>query len=375
MKVSIVTSAVLHGVALAWALLSLSAPASFDVADVEALPVDLVPISELTQIQQGDKKAPKAETAAPVPTQRPNDVPDAENMGENKVDLKSVPTPNAKPSTTESTAAPEASEKVQPNKDQENNDIKDIIKEDTVAEPEKEVAKLEEPKPEVKPEPVPEKPAEPTPEPEAEAKPEEAPLPDSVPLPAQRPTPPETAKPVEKKPEEKKPTPTETAKAPDRKKDVKTQETAKSKSSKESKSLDDEVAALLNHTDPTAGGAKSSKDKAAFGGKKTTTGSSLSQTEMDALRGQIAQNWSIIPGLADASEVRIRVEFKLDESGNVIGSPEVTATGGSSQTQQVLMGGARRAILKAQPFKNLPRDKYDAWSEVVVNFDPSDLAL
>jgi hypothetical protein len=27
--------------------------------------------------------------------------------------------------------------------------------------------------------------------------------------------------------------------------------------------------------------------------------------------------------------------------------------------------------LKSAPFKNLPADKYDAWSEVVVNFDPS----
>ena len=49
------------------------------------------------------------------------------------------------------------------------------------------------------------------------------------------------------------------------------------------------------------------------------------------------------------------------------------ATGGTPQTQQVLMGGARRAVLRSAPFKNLPRDKYDAWSEVIVNFDPSEL--
>jgi hypothetical protein len=36
---------------------------------------------------------------------------------------------------------------------------------------------------------------------------------------------------------------------------------------------------------------------------------------------------------------------------------------------------ARRAVLRSSPFKNLPADKYDSWSEVVVNFDPSELGL
>lgn len=373
MKGSVVTSTVLHGVVLAWAMLSIGAPASFEVADVEALPVDIVPIEELTQIQQGDKKAPLAEKAAPTPTKRPDIVPDAENAGENKVDLKSVPTPNAKPSNTETAAAPEKVEKVQPTQDDTSNDIKEIIKEETVAEPAKpvEVAKAEPPKPEVTPEPTPEPAAEPAP---AEAQPEEAALPDNVPVPAARPKPP-APKPAEKKPDEAKPSESQTAKNENKKKDVKTQETAKSKSSKESNFNADEIAALLNKTDPTAGGAKASNAPAAMGGKKTTNGSKLSMSEMDALRGQIAGNWSVIPGLADAADVRIRVKFQLDESGQLIGEPEVSATGGSSQTQQVLMSGARRAVLKSAPFSSLPRDKYDAWSEVVVNFDPSDLAL
>lgn len=370
MRGSLISSAVLHGLALSLALVSISAPESFDVADVEALPVDIVPISELTQIQQGDKNAPVAEKSAPVPTKKPNSVPDAQNVGENDVDLKSVPKPAEKPTRAESSAAPEKAEKVKPIPDDVTNDIKDIIKEETVAETPKptEVAKAEPPKPEVTPEP---KPAESEAKPE-EAKAEEIPLPDSVPVPTAKPKP-EKPKPEEAKPTETKPSQSETAKADNKKKDVKTQETAKSKSAKESDFNADEVAALLNKNDPTAGGAKASADKAAFGGKKTTGGSELSQSEMDALRGQIQNNWSVIPGLADAADVRIRVKFQLDESGQLIGEPEVTATGGTPQTQQVLMGGARRAVLRSAPFKNLPREKYEAWSEVIVNFDPSEL--
>ncbi|MGO6906286.1 hypothetical protein ACCS96_39930, partial [Rhizobium ruizarguesonis] len=71
MKASVITSAVLHGLVLTWAMVSLGAPESFKVEDFEAMPVDLVPVESITQMQQGDKKAPKKETSAPVPTTRP----------------------------------------------------------------------------------------------------------------------------------------------------------------------------------------------------------------------------------------------------------------------------------------------------------------
>ncbi|MFN3502272.1 MAG: hypothetical protein ACK4ZJ_08430, partial [Allorhizobium sp.] len=133
------------------------------------------------------------------------------------------------------------------------------------------------------------------------------------------------------------------------------------------------VAALLNKTDAAGGGAKRSTDQAALGGRTDTGGSKLSQSELDALRGVIQDNWLITPGMADAADVRIRVTFRLDQNGALIGEPEATATGGSPSAQQVLMSGAVRAVRKSAPFTNLPPDKYDAWSEVVVNFDPSEL--
>jgi hypothetical protein len=129
----------------------------------------------------------------------------------------------------------------------------------------------------------------------------------------------------------------------------------------------------LNKQAPSGGGAKRSTQQASLGGKKTTGGSTLSQTEMDALRGAIQKNWQIIPGMADASDVRVRVTMKLDRDGSIIGRPEIEATGGSEGTRRALSGGAYRAIMRSAPFTNLPADKYDAWNEVVVNFDPSEL--
>jgi outer membrane biosynthesis protein TonB len=374
MKGSLATSAIVHVSALAFALVSLGAPEPLEVGSMEALPVDLVPIEELTQIQQGDKKAPLAEQAAPVPTSKPNIVENAENVGDNDLDLKSPPTPTQKPVETEVAAAPEKTETPLPNPTPEKNEVKEIVPEETAPKP-TETAALPEPKPEVTPEPKPEPAPEPTPEP-AEAESEEIPLPDSVPLPSARPKPEppkEQAKPAEKPPEKK----TETAKASEKPSDKKVadkkQETAKSTSSKESDFNADEIAALLNKQDAAGGGAKRSSQQAALGGKKTTGGSKLSQSELDALRGQIQNNWSVIAGIEGADGVIITVTMQLDESGAIVGRPEVKASGGSDSARRTLEGSALRAVMRSSPFKNLPPDKYDAWSEVVVNFDPSEL--
>ncbi len=376
MKASIVTSAALHCALLAWALISIGSPEQFKVEDFEAMPVDLVPVEEMTQMQQGDKTAKPNEKPAPKPTAKPTNVENAENMGENKVDLKTPPVPNAKPSNNESAAAPKAVEKPLPQNDSVPNEVKEIMKEETDVEP-KQVASITPPKPEITP-PTPPKPEE-TPQEQPEPpKPDAEALPDKVPTPvvkpqAKLPEQKSAEKPPEKKTEDQakadeKPT--------DKKKADKKQEKAKSASSKQSDFNADDIAALLNKQDPSNGGAKSSTEVASLGAKKATGGSKLSMSEMDALRSAIAGNWSVIPGMEGASDVRIKVHMKLDPDGNIIGSPEVEAVGGTNEaTRMALASGAKRAVMKSSPFTNLPKDKYDAWGEVIVNFDPSDLAL
>ena len=355
MKTSLITSAVLHALVLTWALVSLGSPEDFEVSSLESMPVDIVPIDEFTQIQQGDKQAPKAEKSSPVPTKKPTDVADAQNVGDNDVDLKTLPKPEAKPIEKESTGAIKAEEKPVPTPEPVEEDAPEVTEEKPASEPATEVASLPEPKEEVKPDPKPEEqPAEeqPAENPEAEA------LPDRIPTPVMKPK-------VEQQ--------AQTAKTPDRKNEENKKEKKKSSTAKESDFNADEVAALLNKQDSSGGGAKRAKDPTAFGGKETTVGNTLSQSEMDALRGQIQNNWSIIPGMADASEVRIRVTMQLDRDGNLVGTPEVEATGGSEAARRALASGASRAIRKSVPFKGLPAEKYDSWSEVVVNFDPSSM--
>ena len=374
MKGSLTTSAIVHASLLAFALVSLGSPEPLDVSQAEALPVELVPIEELTQIQQGDKKAPKAEKSAPVPTTRPDIIENAQNVGNNTADLDAPPTPTTKPNDNISAAAPPKQEKPQPVVDTKANEVKEIVKEETSAPKPQEMAALPQTKPEIAPQPKTEPPPQVTKAeepPPATQEPAEIPVPQNVPRPNSRPEPPKPEEPkqAETKPDQAK----STDKPSDKKPGEKKQETAKSASSKESDFNADDVAALLNKQAPSGGGAKRSTQQAALGGKKSTGGSTLSQTEMDALRGAIQKNWQIIPGMADASDVRVRVTMKLDRDGTIIGRPEIEATGGSEGTRRALSGGAYRAIMRSAPFTNLPADKYDAWNEVVVNFDPSEL--
>ncbi len=359
MKGSLATSGLLHALVLTWAMVSLGSPAEFQVADVEALPVDIVPYSEMTQVQQGDKKAPKKETSSPVPTKRPETNQPAENIGDNDTDLKTAPTPNVKPSKSEATASPEKNDKPEPAPDPVEQEIKKVEDTKPASEPATEVAALpeakQEVKPETKPEPTPaeEKPAE---NPEAEA------LPEKVPTPAVKPK-------VEK--------PATSAKTPERKNEQTPKEQKKKTSTEESKFNADEIAALLNRQEPSAGGTKRSTQEAALGGKKTI-GVGLSANEIDGVKGQIQGNWSLIAGLTGVEEVRVTVRVQLDPSGNIVGTPEVTATGGPEGTRRAVESSTLRAIRRSAPLQNLPPEKYDGekgWNTLVLNFDPSEFAL
>lgn len=350
MKTGLVTSVVLHATLLGIGLLSLSAPRAFEVLDVESLPVDIVPIESITQIQQGDKKATVNEKPAPLPTKRPDPVPDAEKIGEAMVDTDAKPTPEAKPKPVEAAAAPAPSPKPAP-KPAEEPKPEPVKQEQPAIVPATEVTPEPQPKQEVKPDPISEAITADKTDAEAIQLPAEAPAPQAKPQPPKA----------------------QTAKAPDRKNTEKPAKEAAAKPKSDEKQFDaDEVAALLNKEKPSGGGAKRSTETASLGGDKTTGGSRLSQSEMDALRGQVQRCWNIPAGAADAGNLRVSVQFKLDKNGALEGSPQVIRGGGNAGVERAAAEAARRAVARCAPY-NLPADKYDAWSDVIVNFDPSEM--
>jgi colicin import membrane protein len=350
MKTGITTSVILHAAVLTFGLITLSAPRPYEVGDVEALPVDIVPVQSITQVQQGDKKAPKKEKSAPKPTAKTEPVKDAQKVGDNNIDIKDPPTPEPRPKPVAKTAEPPPA-------------------------PEPIVKPAERPDPqpqkqaEAKPEPVPATEQTPKAQTKHEVKPdpiqqtivaenpdaESVKLPDTAPSPDARPQPPQA----------------QTAKAPERKDSDKPviRQTAQQKSEDKDFTLD-KVAALLNKEKASGGGAKRSTDEASLGADHTTGGDKLSQSEMDALRSQLAGCWTIPAGVEDADKLKVTVQFSLSRDGHLEGAPRVVQSAGSQSADD----SAIRAVnICNQRGFNLPSDKYQTWANVVVHFDPSDM--
>ena len=387
MRAGLTTSVIMHAALISFGLFTLSAPSALEVADTEALPVNIVPLEAITQIQQGDKKSAMHDKPAPLPTQRPDIVADAQKVGENSVDTEKPVTPEAKPTPVDTASAPPPAP--EPKEQPKTEDVPKP-KDEPKPVPATEVAPMPQPKEEVKPDPVkqpdpkpqPVKEPEPAPkppeektaaiQPQPEVKPdavaeaiaaekptEEVQLPNSAPAPDARPKP--------------QPAQAESAKAPERKDSERPVKQASSRPKSEDKQFNaDEVAALLNKQKPSGGGAKRSSEQASLGGDRSTGGNKLSQNEMDALRQKLGGCWSIPAGVDDADTLKVSVRFRLDQSGMLQGRPEVIKGGAASGPGRTAAESAVRAVQKCAPF-NLPADKYDTWAEVVVNFDPSDM--
>lgn len=349
MKIGFTLSGLAHVGILSWGLLTLSAPTPLEVADIESITVDVIPFEEIVETVQGDKEADLRDTPAPTPTKRPTVTPEAVNVGETKVDTKTVEAPKAaeKPVETVKAEAPPP-------------------------------APVPTPKPEVAPEPTPAKEEAPAPTtelaaltqpavPVTETEPVEdavvteegeqfAKLPDTVPAPIKR-------------PEAPKPKSAETTSRKESEQAAK-KKTATSDAKEKSKA--DELAALINKAKPKASGAKSSKKQASLGTKKPATGKKLSRNEMAALRSAIEGCWSVPSGLAEAENMKATVTMDLNKDGTISGKPKVSASGGDKGPRRAFRGSVLRAVKRCAPY-SLPKDKYDTWAEVVVNFDASDL--
>ena len=350
MKLGATISSTAHVAILLWAAFYSTGVKKFEVADVEALPVDFIPIESITRSIEGEKKAKRAEKPAPTPTKKPALEKPAKNVGDTKIDVKSKVTTPPKPEPVKVSTPPPAAKKPEPAPLKKPEPVAESVKKETPV-PTTEVASLNEPPTRVV-EPVKDNPPAKAEEGEKFAK-----LPDKVPLPVSRPEPPKP----------------KTAKTQKRKKpDEVKQQKSKSQKADNARSSEDKIAALLNKQAPVAGGAKRSSKPASLGTKKSNGAKKLSRSEMDALRSAIEQCWNVPIGLSDAEDMRVTITMNLAKDGSVEGKVKVKASGGESRARRAFSESARRAVLKCAPY-NLPNEKYDTWSQVVVNFDPSQM--
>jgi hypothetical protein len=131
----------------------------------------------------------------------------------------------------------------------------------------------------------------------------------------------------------------------------------------------DRISQLLNRTDPTGGGEGAAT--ASLGAEAGRAAAALTLSEKDALRAQMQRCWSPPVGVRGSRDLVITVQFRLAPDGSVTDIVEVAAEG-VGRLYDVAADAARRAVLQCQPYR-LPPNKYEAWKEVRVNFDPREL--
>jgi hypothetical protein len=116
-------------------------------------------------------------------------------------------------------------------------------------------------------------------------------------------------------------------------------------------------------------GAAPSKPKPSGGAQ------SLSGPELDALKAKMYQCWNPDCGAAGADGYAVRVRIVLGRDGGLTRSPELMdkariAAGG--RAYQAAAERALRAVERCAPY-TLPDDRYEAWREIVMYFNPKEV--
>lgn len=223
----------------------------------------------------------------------------------------------------------------------------------------------------------------------------------SVPAMTKRPKPEEKPEPPKPKPEEKiedpkpkppeeKPKPKPEEKKPDPlpKPEVKKPEPDKPKpkpkpEKKEPEELDfDRLSALVDKEkskeepeDPIESILQGDHDQ-----KQVGAGDKLSASDTAKMQAAIARCWnaSALVGAPEPEKLRVEVVFELNRDGSLRSQPRVAnalqINLSGNQFWKVAEQVAVRAVVSCAPYGFLAPDRYEAWKEMQLNFDPSVMA-
>ncbi len=340
MRAGIAASAVFHTSLIVLAVVGLNGAEPLEPQQIESIAIDLVPVTEFSNIRTGALDSNIIETETPSAVETPDPATLGERAGNTQEDQ---PTPEQ---ADKATPAPTVQTAPEP---------------EAIVAPEPEPAP--EPTPEVKPEQVAEPAAPapaPTPSPTPEPLPELAATPNDAP--SDQPTAPQpvikTASIDQKRAEFKR------KKAAEAKKRAAAREAEKQAKAKEADRVSDIINAEKSRGATTgAGGQKTA-------GKPTGQAATLTQSEQAALAAQMRKCWS--PPIAALSEpgMQVRLLVELDRGGQVSSSRILSQL--TSSVHKRTASAAQRAVIKCGPYK-LAAEKYDNWRQVDVTFDPRDL--
>ena len=343
MRTGFAASASAHALLVAFGLLSLGAAEPLKPEVVDSIAVDLVPITDFSNIRAGSLESKVVETPTPavVESEKPAEL--AKPTGNTEED-QPKPTEAPKPSP-----APPVNTAPEP-------------------EPVPEPAPLPEPpKPQPAPEPAPAPAPKPTPappQPEAAAPAPELAVPETPQPPkevAPQPTvrtaaleekraafkkQQEAAAKAEALAEQKKKDEAKAAAAAEQKKKDDEKKAREAKQKQQAEKHADQVANIINNE--SSRGAVTGEGGTPTLGKSTGQSATLSQTQIDALVAQIKTCLNTPAGAEDVGATTT-LQFSIDAGGNVVGQPQMMTTP-TSQIEDAYARAALRAVMRCGPY-------------------------
>ena len=95
----------------------------------------------------------------------------------------------------------------------------------------------------------------------------------------------------------------------------------------------------------------------------------------DVLLAQMRECWNVPVGAPNPEQLIVQVRVFLAPDGRLAQPPLLEAASrvaaGANPYMRTAAEAALRAVNVCSPYKRLPPDKYDAWREIVMTFDPS----
>ena len=133
------------------------------------------------------------------------------------------------------------------------------------------------------------------------------------------------------------------------------------------------IAALLDKRDAQRRAATGSTlNNTPSLGAPTGQAATLSQNELDALRNRLRQCWNVPVGLAEARDLIVTVRIQFNKDGSLSAEPRLMNQV-SHPAFTAASESALRAIRSCAPYSFLPVAKYEAWKDVIIDFDPRDM--
>jgi outer membrane biosynthesis protein TonB len=350
MRSSLIASVSFHALVLAIGMLSLQGAEALNPPEIQAIPIELIPIDEFSNARLGSLESQVIETQAP--------------------------------SAVETDIAPELAEPTG-NTEQD--------------QPRPEATDVPTPSPSIETAPAPQPEPEPEPVPEPQPAPEPAPPPPPVPEPIPEPTPePQPAPPVEDQvlsapepaPEAIAPVPPPSdqrveaarqrfaeAQAAERarqeaerqaREEAERQRLAEQQRTQEA----DQVSDIINNEQSR--GATTGSGGAQTAGLTSGTAALLTQSEKDALAAQMRKCWNPPISALEVEGLTVRLLVTLNIDGSVNGNPEILSPP-TTDIERATGLAAQRAVRACGPYQ-LAREKFEDWRQVDVTFDPRDLS-